>query len=198
MDSAVRRLGVWAEEELDDREARPSEGTRLDFIQRIGDAIRWFGQEQPSDAIGNVHGIKTRDVYPLSTVTRDLFYLRAAPHTSTGKPALQIVMLDSWIGDRRHPREIPEPDQKVFRQLVDRMTHGRVVTCWSGVNGGSFYSIAVNVRVHPTLIRAVTYNTSKLACDRTREAKYPCPMDCGPCPLRMERMEKFAVPERWM
>lgn len=199
MDSAVRKLGVWAEDAIEDHELHAQHGTRLDLIRRMGDALRWLGQEQPYDAIGNVHGIKTRDVYPVSGMTRDLYHLRAVPHTSTGKPALQIVLLESWMGDRRHARDIPEPDQRIFSQLVDRLTHGKVLAAWSGVNGGSFFSVAVNLRVHPSLMRAVTFNASSLACsrDRSRSEAFSCPMDCGPCPYRAERMERFIVPEHW-
>lgn len=197
MDAAVRVHAAWAEEELEARSLREAQGTRKDFIRRMAEAIRWLSQEQPADAIGNVFGMRTRDVYPLSNLTRDLYHLRAVPHTSTGKPALQLVMLDSWVGDRRHhAREIPEPDQKIFWQLADGITHGRVIADWCGVNGGSFYSIALNIRVHPSLIRAVTYNASALACTRERLMS-GCPKDCTPCPYRMERMGRFVVPEFW-
>jgi hypothetical protein len=195
MDALLERADVG----LDRHQIREASGTRTDLIHRIVEALRWLTQEQPHDAIGNVHGIRTEQVYPLSGVTRDLYYLRAVPHTSTGKPALQVVLLDSWMGERRCPRDVPDPDQRVFWRLTDRMTRGRAITSWSGANGGSFYSVAINVRVHPSLIRAVTYNASALACGRTRThaERFGCPLTCAPCPERMERMGRFVVPDPW-
>lgn len=163
---------------------RSRAGTRQDFLREMVHAIRWLGQDQSPDAIGFQHGIRTASVYPLSRQTSDLYYLRAVPHTSTGKPALQIVLLDSFIGDRRVPREVPEPDQELFRIFCDRLSHGKIVADWMGVNGGSFYSVAMNLRVHPALMKAVTFNTSSIAPPLSGRE-------------RLERMTKFRVPEGW-
>ncbi len=186
---AAPKLALLSDEETP-AFLRARAGTRQDFLRRMVEGILWLGHEQPADAIGYQHGIKTDFVYPLSRVTRDLYHLRAVPHTSTGKPALQLVLLDSWIGER-HAREVPEPDQEMFKLFCDRLSKGKVVADWAGVNGGSFYAVAMQFRVHPSLLRAVTFNTSPIAC------QHECDGKCEPCPYRAERAAKFWVPDGW-
>jgi len=130
------------------RRLRSEAASTVAIVREVARAIRWFGSPQSEGAIGPPHGIYTNAAYQLH---EDAYLLRAVAHTATGRPAVQIVVLPGTPPGF----SIPERDERLFHALVLRVSRGRVVAGWESYD---CYSVAIDVPVHPTLIRAVSSN----------------------------------------
>ena len=83
--------------------------------------------------------------------------LNARAHTAVGKPAVQLVVFDKHFS-----REVADEDRSLFLAIVERVSRGAVVTSW---DADLVYSVAIDVPVHPSLLRAVGLNRRKFeAC----------------------------------
>lgn len=153
------------------RRLRSEAASATAVVREIAKAIRWFDTPQPEGAIGPARGIYTDAAYQLH---EDAYLLRALPHTATGRPAVQIVVLPGTPPGF----DLPERDERLFHSLVTRVSRGRVVTGWESHDS---YAVAIDVPVQPSLVRAVSSNRHRACSDA----------------CRTERSAIFTVPPGW-
>lgn len=140
------------------------------LVREVARAIRWFGSQQPEAAVGSQHGIVTDGAFTLVSGT---YQLNARAHTAVGKPAVQLVVFD-----KRFSREVADEDRSLFLAIVERVSRGAVVTSW---DADLVYSVAIDVPVHPSLLKAVGLNRRRFET----------------CSDPASHREAFIVPSGW-
>ncbi|MCZ2108033.1 MAG: hypothetical protein LC118_00415 [Dehalococcoidia bacterium] len=107
------------------------------------------------------------------TLIRGTYQLNTRAHTAVGKPAVQLVVFD-----KHHSRDVAEEDRSLFLAIVDRVSRGGVVTAW---DADLVYSVAIDVPVHPSLLKAVGLNRRRFEA----------------CPDPASHRDAFVVPHGW-
>lgn len=134
---------------------RSEAGSPVALVRDVARIVRWLTQPQPAEALGSSRGIVSDDAYQLVI---DTYTMVTLPHSATGKPSFQIEPVGG-----RTSTGVPDQDRRLFMHVVDRVSRGRVLADWED---DLRYCLAVDVPVHPSLVRAVTSNRGKFSrCD---------------------------------